>query len=135
MLSQNSTEHKDHDRAAEICAMRQDTQFLHTYDDVEDEHMEDEHSEHEHAVEVAYNRQDVLRWMFAQSTAIQLHWQPLSPGLVTLRMACVRKMQQILHFSQMNRETVVHEATVIQAILLLDWVVEHEFKAFMDMKP
>jgi len=122
VLSPNNSTYKDHDPAE----MRQDTHFLHTSDDEQDEH---------EMAAAAYSRQDVLRCMFAQSTAIQLHRQPLSPGLVTLRMACVRKMQQILHFSQMNRETVVHEATVIQAILLLDWVIEHEFKAFMHMQP
>jgi hypothetical protein len=138
-LSQNSTEHSDHDSASEIDTMREDTQFLDTDHDTMREDTQfldtDHDMKHEHAVEAACDRQDVLRWMFAQSTTIELHRQPLSPSIVTLRMACVRKMQQILHFSQMNGETVVHEATVIQAILLLDWIIEHEFVAFMHMKP
>jgi len=119
--------------AVEIDAMCKDTLFLDTDNAMEDSTNED--STNEHAVEAAHDRQHLLRWMFAQSTAIELQRQPLSSGLVTLRMACVRKMQQILHFSQMNGETVVHEATVIQAIMLLDWVIEHEFIVFMEMKP
>jgi len=95
----------------------------------------DEFSDLKNAVQAVHDRRRVLRWMFEHSICIQLHRTPLLPSIVTLRMACVRKMEQILHFSQINGETVVREATVIQAVMFLDWVIEHELKWFMKMKP
>jgi len=127
-LSPESTE--DH-ISVEIDAMHEETLFL----DSDMAVCKNEQSEHERGVQTVCDRQRVLRWMFAQSTGIEFHRKPLLPSVVTLRMACVRKMQQILHFSQMNGETVVREDTVIQAIMLLDWVIEYEFSAFMHMEP
>jgi len=80
-------------------------------------------------------KNEVLRKMYQLSLCVQKQREPLTHGVSVVRMCCVNKMRQIMHFVQMGGETSVHESTVIQGILLLDWIIANEFMYFMRMKP
>jgi len=104
-------------------------------------------SDHEHVKEIPeqckekldsqqiFEKYHLLGWMFAESKRVQMHREKLSSGVMTLRMACVRKIQQVLYYSQMKQETIVNEGTVIQAILLLDWIIQYELNYFLRKQP
>ena len=79
------------------------------------------------------NKHDILQHMFMQSKVVQMKKEPLPHSVFVLRTACVYKMQQILHIAQMCGVTAVQESTVIQGILLLDWIIASEFSYFMRM--
>jgi hypothetical protein len=81
------------------------------------------------------DKYEVLRNMYQLSLCVQMQRAPLTHGVSVVRMCCVNKMRQMMHFLQMGGESSVHESTVIQGILLLDWIIANEFTYFMRMKP
>ena len=84
---------------------------------------------------------DLLHLMFAQSKVLQQQKVPLSQSIVVLRMSCIQRMQVLLHHSKMGADdmsfsdNIVQESSVIQAILLLDWIIANDLKYFISMKP
>jgi len=83
----------------------------------------------------------LLHLMFAQSKVLQQQKVPLPQSIVVLRMSCIQRMQVLLHQSKMGADgmsfsdNVVQESSVIQAILLLDWIITNDSKYFMSIKP
>jgi len=82
-----------------------------------------------------FEKYNLLRWMFAESTRVLKCREELSPAAMALRTSCICQMQLVLHFSQMNEETIVDEDTIIQSILLLDWIIQNEMDYFMRTEP
>jgi hypothetical protein len=89
-----------------------------------------------------YDRKyDLLHLMFAQSKIVQRQKVPLSESIVVLRMSCIQRMQVLLHHSKMGADgmgfsdNVIQESSVIQAILLLDWIIANDPKYFISLKP
>jgi len=87
------------------------------------------------------SKYDLLHLMFAQSKVVQQQKVPLSQSIVVLRMSCIQRMQVLLHHSKMGADgmgfsdNVIQESSVIQAILLLDWIIANDPKYFISMKP
>jgi len=77
----------------------------------------------------------VLRCIYIKCKNVHEQRQPLSPSVLDLRMACIYKMEQIMHYSKMSGKTILHELTVIQAIFCLDWIIANEFQYFIRMNP
>jgi len=82
-----------------------------------------------------FEKYNLLRWMSAESTRVLTCRKELSPAAMALRMSCICQMQLVLHFSQMNEEMIVNEDTIIQSILLLDWIIENEMDYFVRTEP
>jgi len=80
------------------------------------------------------DKHELLRNMFARSKADQLKKVPLSASVLDVRQSCVYNMQKILHFANMSCTGIVHESTVIQSILLLDWIIANEYTYFTRME-
>ena len=80
------------------------------------------------------HKQELLRHMFAISQTAQLKKEPLSASVHNVRQSCVHTMQRILDFATMRGTEIVQESTVIQSILLLDWIIANERTYFTQMK-
>jgi len=76
----------------------------------------------------------VLRCMYNSCKHVHEQRQSLSPYVLDLRMACIYKMEQIMHYSKMSGNQALQELTVIQSIFCLDWIIANEFQYFMRMK-
>ena len=80
------------------------------------------------------HKQELLRRMFAISKVAQLKKEPLPATVHNVRQSCVHTMQRILDFAIMRGTEIVQESTVIQSILLLDWVIANEPTYLIQMK-
>ena len=82
-----------------------------------------------------FEKYNLLSWMFAESTRVHRDRQALAPPAMALRMSCICQMQIVLYFAQMSEETIVDEDTIVQSILLLDWIIQNEMDYFMRTEP
>ena len=78
----------------------------------------------------------ILARMYTQSTSVLRQRVELCESAIAKRRECIDKMQTINHMHNLRcgRSVVsVQESTVMQGILLLDWMIDNEFTYFMEM--